>query len=58
MTQFRLHYTDGSTLDIDAETPKQAREIADQRRSGKITKVKVLKEVTHFDSRQYADVNT
>ncbi|MCO5144564.1 MAG: hypothetical protein M9895_00145 [Aquamicrobium sp.] len=44
MTQFRLHYSDGTTLDIDAETPTQAREIAKERRAGIITKVKVLKE--------------
>lgn len=44
MTQFRLHYSDGTTLDIDAETPAKAREIAKERRTGVITKVKVLKE--------------
>lgn len=44
MTQFRLHYTDGTTLDVDAENPTQAREIAKERRTGVITKVKRVKE--------------
>lgn len=44
MTQFRLHYTDGTTLDVDAETPAQAREVAKERRTGIISKIKVLKE--------------
>ena len=44
MSVFRLHYTDGTTLDVDAENPTQAREIAKERRTGVITKVKVVKE--------------
>jgi hypothetical protein len=44
MTAFRLHYTDGTTLDVDAENPVHAREIAKERRSGIVTKVKVVKE--------------
>lgn len=44
MSVFRLHYSDGTTLDVDAETPTQAREIAKERRTGVITKVKRVKE--------------
>lgn len=44
MTQFRLHYSDGTTLDVDAENPTQAREIAKEIRTGIITKVKRVKE--------------
>lgn len=44
MSVFRLHYTDGTTLDVDAENPTQAREIAKERRTGVVTKVKVVKE--------------
>jgi hypothetical protein len=43
MSTFRLHYSDGTTLDVDAETPAKAREIAKERRTGTVTKVKVLK---------------
>ena len=41
---FRLHYTDGTTLDVEAETPDQARKIAKESRGGAISKVKVVKE--------------
>lgn len=41
---FRLHYSDGTTLDVDAENPTQAREIAKERRTGVVTKVKVVRE--------------
>ena len=44
MSVFRLHYSDGTTLDVDAESPTQAREIAKERRTGVVTKVKVVKE--------------
>lgn len=44
MAIFRLHYSDGTTLDVDAENPTQAREIAKERRTGVITKVKRVKE--------------
>lgn len=44
MSVFRLHYSDGTTLDVDAENPTQAREIAKGRRTGVVTKVKVVKE--------------
>lgn len=44
MTTFRIHYVDRSIVDVDAQDPKQAREIAQERRDGKIAKVKVLKE--------------
>lgn len=44
MTQFRLHYTDGTTLDVDAEAPVQAREIAKGHRAGIIKKIKIVKE--------------
>lgn len=44
MTVFRLHYTDGTTLDVDAENPAQAREIAKDRHKGIVAKVKVVKE--------------
>lgn len=42
--KFRLHYTDGSTLDVDADTPDQARKIAKDQREGVIKKIKVVKE--------------
>lgn len=41
---FRVHFTDGTTLDIDAETPDQARKQAKEMRDGIIAKVKVVKE--------------
>lgn len=44
MPVFRLHFLDGTTLDVDAESPTQAREIAKVRRTGVVTKVKVVKE--------------
>lgn len=44
MTPFRIHYSDNTTLDLDAETPAEARKIASARRNGVITKIKVLKE--------------
>lgn len=44
MSVFRLHYSDGTTLDVGAENPTQAREIAKERRTGVITKIKVVKE--------------
>lgn len=47
MTAFRLHYSDGTTLDVDAENPAQAREIAKERRTGIVTKIKVVKETSH-----------
>lgn len=42
--KFRLHYTDGSTLDVDADTPDQARKIAKGQREGTVKKVKIVKE--------------
>lgn len=44
MTAFRIHFTDGSTLDVDAETPDQARKKAKEVRDTLIKKVKVVKE--------------
>lgn len=44
MTTFRIHYGDGTTVYVDAETPNDAREVAKGRRAGKISKVKVVKE--------------
>lgn len=45
MTQFRIHYTDGTTLDVDAVDPAQARKIAKDRHEGIIKKIKVVKEL-------------
>lgn len=44
MTTFRLFYTDGTTHDVDAEDPAQARKIAKDRHEGIIKKIKVVKE--------------
>lgn len=44
MTLFRVHYTDGSTTDVEAERPDNARLKALEDRKGIITKVKVVKE--------------
>jgi len=44
MTKFRVFYTDGATLDVDAETPAQARTIAIKRQDGLISKIKVVRE--------------
>lgn len=44
MITFRLHYTDGTTLDVDAENPTQARAIAKERRTAIVKKIKVVKE--------------
>jgi hypothetical protein len=44
MTTFRLHYDDGSTLEVDAETPGEARAVGATRRTGRICKVKVVRE--------------
>lgn len=44
MTTFRVHFADGRTVDIAAEDPKQAREIAKERHSGIIAKIKVVRE--------------
>ena len=44
MTTFRVHFTDGDVLDVDAATPNSARDVARERKGGGIiTKVKVLK---------------
>lgn len=44
LTTFRVHFADGVTVDVDAETPPAAREIARRGHIGNITKVKVVKE--------------
>ena len=44
MTDFRVFFADGSALDIRAATPQAARNIARDRRSSAILKVKVIKE--------------
>ena len=44
MTLFRVHYNDGSTMDVDADRPDNARLKALEERKGIITKVKVVKE--------------
>lgn len=41
ISTFRVHYDDGTTLDVDATSPDDARKVAKGRRSGIITKVKV-----------------
>ncbi len=44
MTLFRVHFSDGDTIDIDAPNPTQARDIArDRKGGGIITKVKRVK---------------
>lgn len=43
MTIFRVHFTGGTTSDVDADTPDQARKIA--KTDGKfVAKVKIVKE--------------
>lgn len=44
MTTFRVFYSDGTTFDVDADSPDAAREKARGKRKGKITKVKVVKD--------------
>ena len=44
MTTFRVHFSDGDCLDVDAPTPNHARDIARDRKGGGIvTKVKRVK---------------
>ena len=41
MTTFRVHFSDGDAMSVDAATPNQARDIARDRKGGGIvTKVK------------------
>lgn len=41
---FRVHFTDGTTIDVVAGNPNQARDIARDRKGGGIvSKVKILK---------------
>jgi len=47
MTLFRVHYADGTAIDVEAETPAEARGIAGKRRAGIVTKVKVVKADGH-----------
>lgn len=47
MTTFRIHFEDGTTLDVDADHPDDARAAAKDKRAGRITKVKVVKERTN-----------
>lgn len=44
MPVFRVHYADGVSFDIEAETPAQAREVAKVEHQGIIKKIKVVKE--------------
>jgi uncharacterized membrane protein len=44
MTTFRIHFKDRTTIDVDAENPDRACDIAKERRQGIVKKVKVLKE--------------
>lgn len=41
LSTFRVHYVGGDVMDVDAETPEQARKIAVVREAGIITKIKV-----------------
>lgn len=41
MPTFRIHYADGTKITVDAETPAEARKIAERRRIGIITKLKL-----------------
>ncbi|MCV0395426.1 MAG: hypothetical protein K5872_22020 [Rhizobiaceae bacterium] len=44
MTTFRVFFTDGDALDVDAKNPNAARDIArDQKGGGIVSKVKRLK---------------
>ncbi|MBZ9719133.1 hypothetical protein LB519_14890 [Mesorhizobium sp. AD1-1] len=48
MTAFRIHYADGRTLIVDAETPKDAAsKAALTGHGGSISKIKVAKDVAH-----------
>lgn len=42
--QYRVHFADGTKLDVDAETPAQARAAAVARHPGVVTKIKIVKE--------------
>lgn len=44
MTVFRVHFTDSTAVDVDADHSDEARDVARKRKGGGIiTKVKVLK---------------
>ena len=50
MATFRCHLTDGTKLDVDAETADNARRIAHQQRPGAI--ISKIKRVKEFDTLQ------
>ena len=41
---FRVHFSDGTKLVVDAPNPTAARKIAEKRRDGIVTKIKLVKE--------------
>lgn len=44
ITTFRVHFTTGHSVDVDAANPNQARDIArDRNNGGIVTKVKIVK---------------
>lgn len=44
---FRVHFADGTAIDVAAPTPAYARNLARERHPGIVTKVKRVKEATH-----------
>lgn len=51
MPTFRLHLAGGAKVDIDAETPAEARRKAADRKLGPITRIKRLKEQSEFQTK-------
>ncbi|MER9710218.1 hypothetical protein NKJ13_08105 [Mesorhizobium sp. M0174] len=45
MPTFRIHFADGTKVHVDAESAAEARKIAERRRIGIITKVKLASDL-------------
>lgn len=41
---YRVHFADGTKVDVEADTPAQARAVAVARHQGVVTKIKIVKE--------------
>lgn len=44
LTLFRVHFADGTTTDVEAATPKDAKAVAEKRHTSHIRKIKVVRE--------------
>lgn len=43
-TKFKVHYTDGTKIVVEAENPVQARKEALTQKSGHVSKIKILRD--------------